>query len=145
MGRLENLLIKALPSALTNTNGNGEGNSTPPITPTSDSSNGPLGPPTSLGTKSASIITQISRLESLKPEALKQFKKKIVTADLEAIIEPNTGNNIVYMASWYNDSSHRILDISQYGYDTNKMLMVFWDDLIRNNKGKIVYFHNWAG
>nr|YP_009228180.1 plasmid related DNA polymerase [Rhizophagus fasciculatus]AJK91311.1 plasmid related DNA polymerase [Rhizophagus fasciculatus] len=86
---------------------------------------------------------EITTLE--KVEKHKDFKKQIVTADLEATIDPNTGKNLIYMAAWYNESRHSIFNISNYGYDTNIMLEQFWIDLIHNNTRKICYFHNWGG
>ncbi len=72
------------------------------------------------------------------------FNNKIVAADLEAIINPD-GTNKVYMAAWYNGENERIFDITQWGYNTNTMLEMFWQDLIRNNLGRTCYFHNWGG
>jgi hypothetical protein len=86
---------------------------------------------------------EITTLE--KVEKHKDFKKQIVTADLEATIDPNTGKNLIYMAAWYNESRHSIFNISDYEYNTNFMLEQFWIDLIQNNRGKICYFHNWGG
>lgn len=73
------------------------------------------------------------------------FNKRIVTADLESMIEPLTGENLVYMASWYNGETYNTLDVSQFGYDSGRMLSYFWEDLIKANRGKICYFHNWGG
>lgn len=61
------------------------------------------------------------------------------------MIEPLTGQNIVYMASWYNGERHNIFNISQFGYDSSSMLSYFWEDLIKANKGRICYFHNFGG
>jgi hypothetical protein len=49
------------------------------------------------------------------------------------------------MAAWFNGTTHRILDISQFDYNTNRMLETFWLDLIRTNEGKTIYYHNWGG
>lgn len=68
----------------------------------------------------------------------------IVTADLEALIT-REGQNIVYMAAWYNGKTHKIFDLTQFGYNTTTMLEQFWLDLILNNKGRKCYFHNWGG
>ena len=64
--------------------------------------------------------------------------------NLEAIITPE-GQNIIYMAAWYNGSKHSLFNISDYEYNTNFMLEQFWVDLIQNNRGKVCYFHNWGG
>lgn len=69
---------------------------------------------------------------------------KIVVGDLESLITPD-GKNIVYMAAWYNGTTHKIFNISQWGYNTNTMLEQFWIDLINNNLGKNCYFHNFGG
>jgi hypothetical protein len=55
------------------------------------------------------------------------------------------GKNIVYMAAWYNGKDSKIFDISSYSYNPNSMLKEFWLDLINNNIGCSLYFHNWAG
>jgi hypothetical protein len=73
------------------------------------------------------------------------FNKRIVTADLESMIEPTTGENLVYMASWYNGETYNTFDVSQFGYDSGRMLRYYWEDLIKANRGKICYFHNWGG
>jgi hypothetical protein len=73
------------------------------------------------------------------------FNGKFVTADLEALIDPKTGTNYVYMAAWYNGQQHAIFDISQFQYSTDSMLRYFWINLIENNKGKTCYFHNFGG
>ncbi len=65
-------------------------------------------------------------------------------ADLEAIITPN-GYNQVYMAAWYNGIQSNVFDISQFRNNSNTMLFMFWQDLIKNNEGKVCYFHNWGG
>ncbi|PKY60857.1 DNA polymerase B 2 [Rhizophagus irregularis] len=49
------------------------------------------------------------------------------------------------MAAWYNGEKHNIFDITQYGYNTNTMLSLFWQDLIKKNTGRTVYFHNFGG
>lgn len=75
----------------------------------------------------------------------KEFNSQIVTADLEALINPKNGSNIVYMAAWYNGETHRIFDISQVGYNTETMLSLFWQDLIKKNPKRTCYFHNFGG
>lgn len=77
------------------------------------------------------------------------FKKdldlsKIVTADLESLITKD-GHNLVYMAAWHNGKESSIFDITSYHLNTNAMLQAFWLDLINRNKGRTLYFHNWAG
>jgi len=69
---------------------------------------------------------------------------RIVTADLESLITKD-GLNQVFMAAWYNGTKYNILDISQWSYNKELMLQAFWQDLINNNFGKTVYFHNWGG
>lgn len=49
------------------------------------------------------------------------------------------------MASWYNGTTAKTFDIKQYGYNTQTMLEMFWQDLINNNQGRTVYFHNFGG
>lgn len=66
-----------------------------------------------------------------------------MTADFEAIIEPN-GNNYIYMAAWYNGSNSRIFDIKPFS-NQKEFLTAFWSDLIANNKERTCYFHNWGG
>jgi len=60
------------------------------------------------------------------------------------LILPN-GNNKVYMASWYNGEIAKVYDITQYGNNTNTMLVFFWQELINQNNGSTVYFHNFGG
>jgi hypothetical protein len=72
------------------------------------------------------------------------FKTKIVTADLEALIPPN-GKNHVYMAAWYNGSKQNVFDITKWNYNNQTMLEQFWIDLINNNQGRTCYFHNFGG
>lgn len=73
-----------------------------------------------------------------------QFKELICTADLEAIIEPN-GNNFVYMAAWYNNLTNKVHHIEPNSPNQEIFLQNFWRDLIKNNKDRTCYFHNWAG
>lgn len=87
-------------------------------------------------------MEEITALVPVKEQ--KEFKKKIVAADLEALILPD-GINKVYMASWYNGERHNTFDISQIGYNTKTMLSLFWQDLINNNQGRTCYFHNFGG
>jgi len=47
------------------------------------------------------------------------YVSKIVTADLEAIIDPN-GNNYVYMAAWYNGSQHPYNPINKKRFSINQ-------------------------
>nr|YP_003875527.1 hypothetical protein GlirM_p07 [Rhizophagus irregularis]AJK91341.1 plasmid related DNA polymerase [Rhizophagus aggregatus]ADM94782.1 hypothetical protein [Rhizophagus irregularis]AGA14205.1 truncated DNA polymerase [Rhizophagus irregularis]AGA14237.1 truncated DNA polymerase [Rhizophagus irregularis]AGJ98035.1 truncated DNA polymerase [Rhizophagus irregularis] len=49
------------------------------------------------------------------------------------------------MAAWYNGETYRILDITQWGYNTNTMLEQFWISLINENTGRTVFFHNFGG
>nr|YP_009228201.1 plasmid related DNA polymerase [Rhizophagus fasciculatus]AJK91332.1 plasmid related DNA polymerase [Rhizophagus fasciculatus] len=72
------------------------------------------------------------------------FKTKIVTADLEALIPPN-GKNHVYMAAWYNGTKQNVLDITKWNYNNQTMLEQFWIDLINHNQGRTCYFHNFGG
>lgn len=81
------------------------------------------------------------------------YDEKIVTADLEAIINPTTGSNCVYMAAWYNGSlvhknkpiNQRTFSINDYGFDQDRFIRAFWKDIIKNNEGRTCYFHNWGG
>ena len=49
------------------------------------------------------------------------------------------------MAAWYNGETQRIYDITKYGMNTQDMLSDFWFDLLNQNKGRSIYFHNWCG
>jgi hypothetical protein len=89
-----------------------------------------------------SAMQEITALAAVKEKI--DIKKKVVAADLEALILPS-GENKVYMASWYNGETYRIFDISQYGFNTQTMLEMFWQDLINNNQGRTAYFHNFGG
>ena len=79
-------------------------------------------------------MSQFSEIEVLEPSE-KEFNSinTLVAADLEAIITPEPlgrhryayqgeGLNEVYMAAWYNGTSYKIFNISQWGYNTNTML-----------------------
>jgi TolA-binding protein len=125
---LTSLLNEKKSSGSDGNSSNGNGTSTPPT------KNSPSLP--------KAILREISALMPFDKPI--NFENRIVTADLEALINPQ-GFNLVYMAAWYNGIQHRILDISQFNFDTNRMLGFFWEDLIKVNKGKICYFHNWAG
>jgi len=78
-----------------------------------------------------------------KPYEVELDLKKIVTADLESLITKD-GKNEVYMAAWYNGKESNIFDLTQFK-NSNAMLSAFWFDLISNNRGATLYFHNWAG
>jgi hypothetical protein len=104
----------------------------------------PLSPPPSEIKENQ--LTVMPEIEVLLPEKEKpDLNNKIVTADLEALICPTTGKNIVYMAAWYNGEAENILDITQYGNNTQTMLEQFWIDLINNNQGRTCFFHNFGG
>jgi len=93
------------------------------------------GPPTEL----------VEYMGSAKPlEQKVDFKNKIVTADLEAIITPE-GLNEVYMAAWYNETNSNIFYLDPETLDKDQFLTHFWLDLIKNNEGRICYFHNYGG
>nr|YP_009228203.1 plasmid related DNA polymerase [Rhizophagus fasciculatus]AJK91334.1 plasmid related DNA polymerase [Rhizophagus fasciculatus] len=49
------------------------------------------------------------------------------------------------MAAWYNGETNHTFSISSFGYDSSSMLSYFWEDLIKYNRGRICYFHNWGG
>jgi hypothetical protein len=83
-------------------------------------------------------------ISPLLPRIVEDFHNQIVTADFEAIISQD-GYNQVYMAAWYNNNKQSIFDVSQWGNNSSTMLEQFWIDLITKNKGRICYFHNWAG
>ena len=103
----------------------------------------PAAPVTPASLKSPPVdLKEITALEPFDKSII--FESQIVTADLEALITKE-GFNQVYMAAWYNGSKHSIFDITQHKNDSTTMLQQFWLDLIGNNSGKIVYFHNWAG
>ncbi len=119
------------------------GSSTPPTTPSSAASS----PSTSTSSTPSknSPSTAPPTIKALDPYDIEiNLNNSIVTADLEAIIDPS-GNNIVYMAAWYNGIDSKVFDITQWGYDTNTMLEQFWISLITSNIGKNCYFHNWGG
>ena len=127
-------IMGALQALQTKTQGNGSNSNDTP--PSNTSQNSP--------SKSLTSLPEIKSLRKVDTSKL-NLRNKIVTADLEAIVDPNTGNQLIYMAAWYNGSIHKILDISQFEYSTTKMLESFWQDLIAQNKGRTCYFHNWGG
>jgi hypothetical protein len=104
-----------------------------------------------LGESASSVIPNIPAITlpnslpeimPLKPISVTpDFKRRIVTADLEAIITPE-GFNHVYMAAWYNGTQYSILNLTQF---SSHFLKAFWTSLIEGNKGRICYFHNWGG
>jgi hypothetical protein len=96
--------------------------------------------------KSPPHIPKLPEIEALKPEKVNphELEAKIATADLESIITPD-GIHKIFMASWYNETDTRNYDITNYQYDSNSMLVEFWNELIFHNQGRTVYFHNWAG
>jgi len=49
------------------------------------------------------------------------------------------------MAAWNNGKTQRIYVITSYGMNTQDMLSDFWFDLLNQNKGRSIDFHNWAG
>jgi len=106
-----------------------------------------LPPPENTKAESPSSVGLVSypEIETLPPTKNKiDLNNKIVCADLESLILPN-GKNKVYMAAWYNEKSQSILDITQWGNNTQTMLEQFWIDLINQNQGRICYFHNFGG
>ena len=130
----------ALPPSLAS----GNGSSTPPASPPSSTT--PATPAVSSETSPSSTKNspQLPEITALKTQEAPPFGESIVTADLESLITPE-GQNIVYMASWYNGNISNILDISTFDYNTNNMLQAFWEDLLQNNKGRTCYFHNFGG
>lgn len=91
------------------------------------------------------VPSQYPEIEALVPtKGTPDLKNGIVVGDLESLITPD-GKNLVYMAAWYNGTTHNIFNIGDYGYNTNTMLEQFWIDLINNNLGKNCYFHNFGG
>lgn len=108
----------------------------------------PLLPPpedTKAETPSSVGLVSYPEIEALPPTKNKiDLNNKIVCADLESLILPN-GKNRVYMAAWYNGTSQSILDITQWGNNTQTMLEQFWIDLLNNNIGRTCYFHNFGG
>ncbi len=88
------------------------GSSTPPAPPQEPD---PSPSPSSNNIPKSSPPISLPEIGILRPVSDNQsFNSKIVTADLEAVIDPN-GQNIVYMAAWYNGTDHNIFDISQWG------------------------------
>jgi hypothetical protein len=135
-------IVAASSGIPSNGSNSSNGSSTPPAAP---QESGTASSPSSNTTSKNSRPLSLPEISILRPVSEnKNFNSKVVTADLEAIIDPN-GQNIVYMAAWYNGIDHNILDISQWGYNTNTMLEQFWIDLINSNLDKVCYFHNWGG
>ncbi len=141
---LTQALTKFLESQTPSSSNNTPATSTPPesgsSTPPSKSS-----PPAPAVPSPSSPPTSFREITSLTPDTpLDSYLDQIVTADLEALITPE-GHNKVYMAAWYNGSTSKIFDITQWGYNTPSMLEQFWINLINNNLGRECYFHNWGG
>ena len=147
-GKALELLTQLVAQKKTPSNDSG---STPPAAPSSNSNNGPKGsaslaPPASTPASNTLKTSPFvpPEITPLNPHNVNiSFYQFIVTADLEAII--NQGKNEVYMAAWYNGEKFKEYNLSQYGMDTKAMLKDFWFDLLNENKGRSVYFHNWAG
>lgn len=76
--------------------------------------------------------------EQVKSDKIRYPSFKIVFHLNNLPLRPLKGVNLIYMAAWKNTQN-----ITDWGYNTNTMLEQFWIDLINNNLGKIVYFHNW--
>lgn len=141
--KIVQVLEQVIPSNKNNTNGEEEGGGTSSA-PTSPIVSQPAIKKTAPNqTKKQETLPEIEPLVSHKDEI--KFTEKIVTADLEAIIHPETGQNLVYMAAWYNGSLNHVFSINQYENNKEAMLKAFWEDLIYWNKGRVCYFHNWGG
>lgn len=108
----------------------------------------PMSPPPPETENSPTEQTAMTTMKPIeKLEVVKEplnFYENIVCADLESLITPQ-GKNHVYMAAWYNGTKQNIFDITQWGNNTKTMLEMFWQDLIKNNRGRICYFHNFGG
>jgi hypothetical protein len=84
---------------------------------------------------------------SSKPKDLD--RTKIITADIEALIV-NKRTHLPWVAEWYGvnkDGSDRggVFKYTDFGNNSTDMLKAFWADILKNCRGCIVYFHNWAG
>lgn len=113
--------------------------------PSDSSKKSPLIEQTPIIEKETEIPQRIPEIIALKPfDSGVNFEEQIVCADLEALISPE-GLNQVYQAAWYNGKRFRIFDISEFEYSVDRMLKAFWLNLIKMNKGKVCFFHNWAG
>lgn len=112
---------------------------------TYDASNLPSLEELSIKSKKSPPVPSLEEITSLKEDTTnRKYEDLIVTADLESLVNKD-GSNSVYMAAWYSGKSFKVYDITNYSMNSNKMLSDFWLDLINQNKGKIAYFHNWAG
>ncbi|GBB99132.1 hypothetical protein RclHR1_34200001, partial [Rhizophagus clarus] len=140
--KLDSLLAAINPNSSSNNGGNGN-SSVPPVANTNGSQNSP--PSTALvqGQVISNQQPLITELAALPEKVLGTFKDKIVTADLEALISPE-GQNLVFMATWYNGLHSNTFSLSNYS-TKEQMLVAFWNDLIKQNKGRVCYFHNFGG
>jgi len=139
-------------------NGSNNGSNDSGSTPTSSTPSSPpaasSAPPAPSGAPPISPATQgmvqdqakstPPEITSAKPYEGKLNTETIVTADLESIIMPD-GSNKIYMAAWYNGKKAKLFDITQYALNSDAMLADFWLNLINENQGSSLYFHNWAG
>ena len=165
LDRLESMFTQFMQAQIRNgsNNGSNDSGSTPasstPLAPAA-----PSVPPAPSGAPPVSPATQgmvQDQAKSTPPEitSAKPYEgvlntETIVTADLEAIIMPD-GSNKIYMAAWYNGKKSKIFDITQYALNSEAMLadlgpglsqgQGFWLNLINENRGSFLYFHNWAG
>lgn len=142
--QLTQVITQAIGQTSSNNGSKNSNGFTPPSSP-SDSSAAPATPvskksPPAAPAAPKSSLPEITTLDSYKGD----FNlNQIVTADLESII--SQGNNKVFMAAWYNGTKSMIFDITSYNYNSETMLQEFWLNLINNNQGATLYFHNWAG
>jgi hypothetical protein len=48
------------------------------------------------------------------------------------MVDPITGQNLVFMASWFNGEKYNSFDISQFGYEKNHPLEILQGGILRN-------------
>ena len=109
-----NTLTKAVTQLIQSQASNGSNNGS------NNSGSSPAAPATPAPqTLTAAPATQ-PEISPLKPYKGELKLDKIVTADLESLI--NQGNNEVFMAAWHNGKESKIFDIKTHNYDTNAML-----------------------
>jgi hypothetical protein len=95
--------------------------------------------------KGRNLIHTLPR--TLKDEGLDLIQ--IATADLEALIVDRKFN-VPYLIQYmfYNHDMKlisRVLDWNDYNNDSHLMMKAFWKMFAIEGKGKMLYFHNWAG
>jgi hypothetical protein len=124
---LNNTLTRFVEAMTSSSSSNDSGSTGAAPTSTSNGSS-----PTTPSTKNspsaspeASVQTKLPEITKLEPSIKSiDFKGGFVTADLESVITPN-GENKVFMAAWYNGTNSRVLDITKFDHDANRMLETF--------------------